>query len=91
MDDLDENPDWKLIRPNKTYEEIKRKFYQNERKRKYQETKKQWQEHDAQKVGVGTASPARKRIARDSNDPSTEASNKKKLADIIDLGKRLTG
>ncbi|CDW77536.1 UNKNOWN [Stylonychia lemnae] len=49
----EENISFKSIRPNRTYESIKKKYYQNERKRKFEEFKKQREEEDAQKLGVG--------------------------------------
>eukprot|EP00347_Sterkiella_histriomuscorum_P004448 403360420 len=49
----EENVTWKNIRPNRTYDLVKRQFYKNEKKRKYEEFKKQQQDNDAEKIGVG--------------------------------------
>ena len=49
----EENVSWRNIRPNRTYESIKQQFYKNEKKRKYDEFKKQREERDAEKIGVG--------------------------------------
>lgn len=57
----EETVSWKNIKPNRTYEDIKRQFYKNERKRKYQEIREAKAEHDASKIGIGMHSPAKKR------------------------------
>lgn len=49
----EENVNWTKIKPNRNYSLVKQQYYNNEKKRKFEEFKRQKQETDASKIGVG--------------------------------------